>query len=146
MLTIIAYRRGEMPDKKDFVIKDKRIFAEGDEDRPTKEEKKKPLDEATVDESQRAAAQEEEKTDYQLPEINFATFIFSLNHSVLVHLGVVEDPSTGKKVRNLPLAKQTIDILGMLGEKTKGNLEEDEEKMLKNILYDLRMIYIKEKK
>jgi hypothetical protein len=135
-----------MPDKKDFVIKDRRIFAEGDEDRPTKEEKKKPLDEAPVEKSQSEAAQEEETTEYQLPEINFATFIFSLNHSVLVHLGVMEDPSTGKKVRNLPIAKQTIDILGMLKEKTKGNLDEDEEKMLKNILYDLRMIYIKEKK
>ena len=134
-----------MPDKKDFVIKDKRIFAEGDEDQPVKEETEKPLDGATADESESAAAHEEESTDYQLPEINFATFIFSLNHSVLVHLGVMDDPSTGKKVKNLPLAKQTIDILGMLEEKTKGNLTEDEEKMLKNILYDLRMIYIKEK-
>ena len=135
-----------MPDKKDFIIKDKRIFAEGDEAQPIKEEKKKPLDEATAKESESAAAQEQERADYQLPEINFATFIFSLNHSVLVHLGVMEDPSTGKKVKNLPLAKQTIDILGMLEEKTRGNLTEDEEKMLKNILYDLRMIYIKEKK
>lgn len=135
-----------MPDKKDFIIKDKRIFAEGDEAQPIKEEKKKPLDEATAKESESAAAQEQERADYQLPEINFATFIFSLNHSVLVHLGVVEDPSTGKKVRNLPIAKQTIDILGMLEEKTRGNLDDDEEKMLKNILYDLRMIYIKEKK
>jgi hypothetical protein len=134
-----------MPDKKDFVIKDKRMFAEGDEDRPSKEDKKKPLDEAAAEEPESTEAQEEEGTDYQLPEINFATFIFSLNHSVLVHLGVMDDPSTGKKVRNLPIAKQTIDILGMLEEKTKGNLTEDEEKMLKNILYDLRMIYIKEK-
>lgn len=134
-----------MPDKKDFVIKDKRIFAEGDEDQPIKEETEKPLDDATSEASESAEAQEEERTDYQLPEINFATFIFSLNHSVLVHLGVMDDPSTGEKVKNLPLAKQTIDILGMLEEKTKGNLIEDEEKMLKNILYDLRMIYIKEK-
>jgi hypothetical protein len=134
-----------MPDKKDFIIKDKRIFAEGDEDQPSKEETKKPLDEATSEKTESAKAQEEERTDYQLPEINFATFIFSLNHSVLVHLGVMDDPSTGEKVKNLPLAKQTIDILGMLEEKTKGNLVEDEEKMLKNILYDLRMIYIKEK-
>jgi hypothetical protein len=134
-----------MPDKKDFIIKDKRIFAEGDEDQPIKEETEKPLDDATSGESESAKAQEEERTDYQLPEINFATFIFSLNHSVLVHLGVMDDPSTGEKVKNLPLAKQTIDILGMLEEKTKGNLVEDEEKMLKNILYDLRMIYIKEK-
>ena len=134
-----------MPDKKDFVIKDKRIFAEGDEEKPIKEDKEKPLDEATAEESESEAAQDQEETDYQLPEINFATFIFSLNHSVLVHLGVMDDPSTGKKARNLPIAKQTIDILGMLEEKTQGNLTEDEEKMLKNILYDLRMIYIKEK-
>jgi hypothetical protein len=135
-----------MPDKKDFIIKDKRIFAEGGEAQTIKEEKKKPLDEATAKESESAAAQEQERADYQLPEINFATFIFSLNHSVLVHLGIMEDPSTGKKEKKLPIAKQTIDILGMLEEKTKGNLTEDEEKMLKNILYDLRMIYIKEKK
>ncbi|MDH3356036.1 MAG: DUF1844 domain-containing protein [Desulfobacteraceae bacterium] len=134
-----------MPDKKDFVIKDKRIFAEGDEEKPIKEDKEKPLDEATAEESESEAAQDQEETDYQLPEINFATFIFSLNHSVLVHLGVMDDPSTGKKARNLPIAKQTIDILGMLEEKTQGNLTEDEAKMLKSILYDLRMIYIKEK-
>ena len=134
-----------MPDKKDFVIKDKRIFAERDDDQAIKEEKDKPLEEPAAEKSERATAQEEERTDYQLPEINFATFIFSLNHSVLVHLGVTEDPVTGKKERNLPLAKQTIDILGMLEEKTKGNLTTDEEKMLKNMLYDLRMIYIKEK-
>ncbi|MBW1842145.1 MAG: DUF1844 domain-containing protein [Deltaproteobacteria bacterium] len=82
--------------------------------------------------------------DQQLPELNFATFIFSLNSSALVHLGMLEDPATQKKVRNLPLAKQTIDILGMLEEKTQGNLADDEEKMLKNILYDLRIFYIKE--
>jgi Domain of unknown function (DUF1844) len=134
-----------MPDKKDFVIKDKRMFAEGGEEQSVKEETEKPLNDATSEESESAETQKQEQTDYQLPEINFATFIFSLNHSVLVHLGVVDDPSTGKKLKNLPLAKQTIDILGMLDEKTKGNLTEDEGKMLKNILYDLRMIYIKEK-
>ncbi len=135
-----------MPDKKDFIIKDKRIFAEGDKDQEATEEKTKPLDEkAKAEEPEKAAAAEEDKEDFQLPEINFATFIFSLNHSVLVHLGVMDDPSTGEKIKNLPLAKQTIDILGMLEEKTQGNLTEDEEKMLKNILYDLRMIYIKEK-
>ena len=80
----------------------------------------------------------------QLPKVNFATFIFSLNSSALVHLGILEDPATRKKVKHLPLAKQTIDILGMLEEKTRGNLTDDEEKMLKNILYDLRILYVKE--
>ena len=135
-----------MTDTKDFIIKDKRIFAEGSEDKEAAKQKTEPETDKPKDKGpEKEAAKEKERTEYQLPEINFATFIFSLNHSVLVHLGVTEDPVTGKKERNLPLAKQTIDILGMLEEKTKGNLTTDEEKMLKNMLYDLRMIYIKEK-
>ena len=136
-----------MSDKKDFVIKDKRIFTEKDQDQEeTKEEAAKPSkDEVTASESEEAAAPEEEPTDYQLPKINFATFIFSLNSSVLVQLGLIDDPVTGKKTKHLPLAKQTIDILSMMEEKTRGNLTKDEETMLKNILYDLRMLYVKEK-
>lgn len=135
-----------MPDKKDFIIKDKRMFAEEDQDQETKEETAIPSnEEVKASESEEAAAPEEDKTDYQLPKINFATFIFSLNSSVLVQLGLIDDPAAGKKTKNLPLAKQTIDILGMLEEKTRGNLTKDEENMLKNILYDLRMIYVKEK-
>ena len=80
-----------------------------------------------------------------LPTLNFATFIFSLNSSALVQLGMIEDPMTGEKIKNLPLAKQTIDILSMLEEKTRGNLDVDEAGMLKNILYDLRIQYVKEK-
>lgn len=80
-----------------------------------------------------------------LPTINFATFIFSLNSSALVQLGLMEDPMTGEKAKNLPLARQTIDIIAMLEEKTRGNLEADEAAMIKNILYDLRILYVKEK-
>ncbi|MBC2711312.1 MAG: DUF1844 domain-containing protein [Desulfosarcina sp.] len=80
-----------------------------------------------------------------LPAINFATFIFSLNSAALAQLGIMEDPMTGEKTKNLPIAKQTIDIISMLEEKTRGNLDADEAGMLKNILYDLRMLYVKEK-
>ena len=62
-----------------------------------------------------------------------------------MQLGVLDDPTTGEKSKNLPLAKQTIDVLGMLEEKTKGNLSADEANMLKSILYDLRLLYVKEK-
>lgn len=79
-----------------------------------------------------------------MPEINFATFVVSLNSSALMALGLVEDPISKQKTKNLELAKQTIDILGMLKEKTKGNLTSDEENMLKSVLYDLRMLYVKE--
>lgn len=78
-----------------------------------------------------------------LPKIDFTTFVMSLNASALLHLGVVADPATGAKHRNLPLAKQTIDILGMLEEKTKGNLTEDEARLLGNLLHDLRMRFVK---
>ena len=47
-------------------------------------------------------------TESQLPAINFATFLFSLNSSALVQLGMMEDPMSGQKTKNLPLAKQTI--------------------------------------
>lgn len=82
----------------------------------------------------------------QLPKMDFSMFIFSLNSSALVHLGVLDDPSTGRKSPNLPAARQTIDILAMLEEKTRGNLTKDEEDMLKHILHDLRIIYVKEKR
>ena len=80
-----------------------------------------------------------------LPEIDFSTFIMSLNASALVHLGVIDDPTTGKKVKNLPLGKQTVDMLRMLQEKTKGNLTEEEAKLLQGILYDLKIAYVRQK-
>jgi len=78
-----------------------------------------------------------------LPKIDFAMFIFSLNSSVLVNLGVLEEPG-GSRSKNLAAAKQTIDILAMLEEKTRGNLTKQEEDMLRHILYDLRILYVKE--
>lgn len=137
-------------EKKDFVVKDRRIFAEGAEEDDLKEAPEDTADEDKVaeekkqDEKAADEAADQEEPDYQLPEINFPTFIFSLNSSALVHLGVVEDPATNQKIKNLPLAKQTIDILGMLEEKTKGNLSDDEASMLKTMLYELRMLYVKE--
>ena len=82
---------------------------------------------------------------YTLPKIDFSTFVLSINSSALVQLGMIEDPASGQKAKNLPLAQQTIDLLAMLEEKTKGNLTNDEENILKNILYELRMLFVKEK-
>lgn len=128
---------------KGFIIKDRRAFAEGDQEI---EDKKESSTEEVKDQTQKESAPEDKQgPEIHLPEINFATFIISLNASALVHLGVIEDPASGKKVKNLAMGKQTIDILSMLQEKTKGNLTTEEENMLKNILYDLRIIYVKEK-
>uniref|UniRef100_A0A7V6CDT5 DUF1844 domain-containing protein n=1 Tax=Thermodesulfobacterium geofontis TaxID=1295609 RepID=A0A7V6CDT5_9BACT len=75
--------------------------------------------------------------------ITFSTFILSLNTAALVHLGEIPDPITNKKQVNLILAKQTIDTLEMLREKTKGNLSLDEEKLLQSVIYELKLKFLK---
>lgn len=143
-------------EKKGFVIKDRRIFSQ--EAQEVKEEvaKEEPRAETAADKTAEEPGKEETPrpgasegsppgAEKPMPEINFATFLFSLNSSALVHLGVIEDPVSGQKQKSLPLAKQTIDIIGMLEERTRGNLEEDEENLLKNILHDLRLMYVRER-
>jgi hypothetical protein len=81
-----------------------------------------------------------------LPRVDFTTFILSLSHSALMHLGEAPSPESGKIEQNLPLARQTIDLLGMLEEKTKGNLTGEEERLIGQILFDLRMRFVERSK
>ncbi len=81
-----------------------------------------------------------------LPQIDFATFVLSLSHSALVNLGEAPDPDTNRIAVSLPIAKQNIDLLGLLEEKTKGNLSGDEERLLAQVLFDLRMRYVEKSK
>ncbi len=75
-------------------------------------------------------------------EINFATFIVGLSTQALLHLGEIPDPSSNHPVRDLVAAQQLIDILGLLRDKTRGNLDHDEAGLLDSILFDLRMKYV----
>jgi hypothetical protein len=82
-----------------------------------------------------------------LPRPDFASLVISLGHSVLFHLGLVADPQTGEKgARDLPLARQTIDLVEMLQEKTRGNLTADESRLLEDLLYDLRARFVEASK
>jgi hypothetical protein len=75
--------------------------------------------------------------------IDFYTFVLSLGSSAFVHLGDAPHPETGALVQpDLLVAKQTIDILAMLREKTKGNLTPEEEKFLDTLLTDLRIRFV----
>ncbi|MCP4683637.1 MAG: DUF1844 domain-containing protein [Desulfobacterales bacterium] len=78
-----------------------------------------------------------------LPEVNFTSLIFSLSSSAFLHLGEIADPESGEKKQNPPIAKQTIDTIAMLKEKTSGNLNEEEQKFIDSILTDLRWRYVK---
>lgn len=77
-----------------------------------------------------------------LPSIDFSTLILSLSQTALVHLGIAPPPDGGPSAPDLPLARQTIDMIGMLQEKTKGNLTGSEEHLMEQVLYDLRLKFV----
>ena len=91
-----------------------------------------------------APAADEQPAGGALPTVDFSSLCLSLGTSALYHLGVVGDPETGAKASapNLPLARQTIDILEMLQVKTQGNLEAEEARLLEGMLYELRMRFV----
>jgi hypothetical protein len=78
----------------------------------------------------------------ELPEMSFAGLVLSLSASALVHLGEASEAGKGETGANLPLVRQTIDILELLERKTRGNLDPDEEQLLGNVLHELRMKYL----
>jgi hypothetical protein len=136
-------------EKKDkgFVIKDRRLFDESGATRVEKEarpEEKKPADKVEEVPGSRTKNDSPETEDTPLPEINFASFIFSLSTTAMYHFGDFPDPVTKETRRNLAAAKQTVDILSILKTKTEGNLDEDEKQLLDGILYELRMRFVKE--
>jgi hypothetical protein len=75
--------------------------------------------------------------------ISFAQFILSLGTTAAVHFGDLPDPMTGERGEtDLAAAAQMIELIGMLQEKTRGNLEPAEAKLVEDLLYDLRMRFV----
>jgi len=132
---IMGSDREKEEQEKSFTVRDKRFSAqkEGEGDSKVKEEKK----------GGELKGEDSPEQEAILPEINFINFLFSISTSALIQLGEIEDPISQQTVKNLPLAKQTIDLIGMLKEKTEGNLTPDEAKLIENILFDLRIRYVK---
>jgi hypothetical protein len=128
-------------EEKGFVIKDRRAF---DSEGRVKEQEAQARE--TSETSSAAHGETPKKAgrgSMPLPEVNFASLIFSLSSSALMHLGEIADPQTGKSAVDLPLAKHTIDTIAMLKEKTEGNLNEEERKFTETVLTDLRWRYVK---
>jgi hypothetical protein len=140
------------PEDKGYTVEDRRYLNLSEEEKAKVREqaarsavKDAAAEEAFQEASQKAASAagktEEERL---LPEITFPSFIFSLSSTAFISLGAVPDPETGKTEKNLPLAKQTIDLLGLLREKTRNNLTPEEDHLFDHLLYDLRMAYVRE--
>ena len=88
-----------------------------------------------------APAVEEQPHPEAQQEINFTTFVMGLTTQALMHLGEIADPDQ-PHAPDLPAAKQMIDLLAILRDKTTGNLDAAEEQLLASMLYDLRMRYV----
>ncbi len=125
---------------KGFKVEDRRRFSETGEARETAKDDEPRAEEPGRTEGVRAPAAE--RAEAPLPEINFSTFIISLSTQALMHLGEIADPLSGKKETDLPVAKQMIDIISMLQEKTRGNLDSGEQQLVEDVLYDLRLRYV----
>ncbi len=135
--------------EKSFVFVDKRKTGESENT-----EQKAGTEQATAGptgEAEKQAAPEppagaKDEAGQPLPELDFNSLILSLSSSAMMHLGLLTNPMTEQTEKNLPLAKQTIDIITMLQKKTTGNLTDEESKFLEAILYDLRMNFVESSK
>ena len=123
---------------KGFKVSDKRRFTEEGEARGEEEAREESASATREVES----PQEPKDPQEELPSINFPAFIISLSTQALMHLGEISNPVTGKVEKDVAVAKQTIDIIGMLSEKSKGNLDDTEEQLVQEVLYNLRMTYV----
>lgn len=129
-----------MPDAEDkgYTVKDRRFHQLSEEEKAEAREAGSSQGQAFKEAAQKVAAAAAG------PEITFSSLIFSLSSTAFMQMGALPDPNTGKTEKDLPMAKQTIDLLGVLREKTRNNLDSEEENLFDHLLYDLRMAYIKE--
>jgi hypothetical protein len=126
-----------------FKVQDRRRFVDTDDDAPATA----PADAAVetpsasvTDVAPGAGVAEDDEGAFG--EMTFSTFVMGLTTQALMHLGEIPDPVHQGVMHDLPAAKQMIDLLGILRDKTKGNLDEAEEQLLGEVLYDLRMRYV----
>ena len=80
------------------------------------------------------------------PQLDFGTLVFSFATSALINLGVAPDPQTKKTTKNIPVAKQNIEILEILQKKTKGNLSPEENQLMENLLAQVRLRFVEASK
>jgi len=132
----------EKGEDKGFKIQDRRRFSPETGEPRENEGTEEPTQGLNQEPVAQQSEENESSTDEALPAINFPTFIISLSTQALMHLGEIPNPLSGKVEKEIRVAKQTIDILSLLQDKTRGNLDQGEEKLIEEVLFDLRMKYV----
>jgi hypothetical protein len=132
-----------------FKVQDRRRFVDADDRSPAAPEAAEPAREEPVQAAAAAPPADAPSFDADAElepgtfgEMSFSTFVMGLTTQALMHLGEIPDPVHNDVHHDLPAAKQMIDLLGILRDKTKGNLDPTEEQLLGEMLYDLRMRYV----
>jgi len=125
--------------EKGFTVQDRRRFSSEGESKTEQPEERPAPGPAGTEFSQAAPQPEHHHED---AELTFTTFMVGLSTQALAALGEIPDPMSGERSKDLNAAQQLIDIIGMLREKTRGNLDRDEDGLIEAILFDLRMKYV----
>lgn len=97
---------------------------------------------AAAEDREQATGDASHEAPHALAPLDFSTFVLSLGSSAMINLGQLPPPDGVEAIIDLAAAKQIIDILGILEEKTRGNLDESEGKLLAGLIYDLRVHYV----
>lgn len=108
-----------------------------------KPEPEQATEKKTEDKKDTKKTREDFTEDYKKGKIDFLQFILSLYTTAMIQLGEITDPVSNSKNENHEQAKEIIDIIIMLQEKTRGNLTRDEENVLDELVFQARMIYLK---
>jgi hypothetical protein len=139
----------EEKDQRGFRVTDRRRFSEAGEPRSEESAPAGEPDQPASARAERPASPPSttEETpphegSYDDEPVSFSTFVLGLSTQALLHLGEIPNPMTRALERDLTAAKQVIDILGILREKTRNNLDPSEEALLDSVLYDLRLRYV----
>jgi hypothetical protein len=145
MVAFIAFTTGALMTKEQeeqsFRITDKRGFREENEPSAPKASEKSEARPAGESSSSKDTLSPEQGTSSR-PPIDFPSYILSYYTQGLVLLGEVPNPYTNKKEEDVEAARHTIDILSMLEQKTKGNLDKDEQQLLESVIYELRIKFM----
>ncbi len=134
----------EEQDERGFSVNDRRFSArpESEPERPRQAPEARPS--SSEERGGGAQTHSSPPTDSPPDEIDFGSFVISLGTQAFMHLGDIPNPVTQKREKDITAAKHMIDLLTMLQGKTKGNLTGDEERLLQQLLFDLRMRYVRE--
>jgi hypothetical protein len=132
----------EKQEKRGFKVEDRRRFSDSGETRSEAGASAPAESRAAVDDAPTAAAVAAQRPEPASMDLNFSTFVISLSTQALAHLGEIENPIDRSMAIDLGAAKQLIDILGILKDKTQGNLDATEAGLLDGVLYDLRLRYV----